>query len=92
LNLSFAFKYDKICSFIRKQKSKVWQIHQKHKDEYNKAKIKFEKKFVNRQKKFNEKVDKKYAAQRDLLDSLAPAKILAAIEREEDGEEAFNHF
>ena len=67
-------------------------MHKKHKEDYEKQKAKWEKKFVNREKRFNDKVDKKYAAQRDLLDSLAPAKILAAIERAEDGDEAYNHF
>lgn len=50
LNLSFAFKYDSIRSFIKKQKSRIFKMHADEKKEFTIERTKWKKKYFAKAK------------------------------------------
>jgi hypothetical protein len=82
-NLSFAFKYDSIRSFIKKQRAHVFKLHTEARNEFLAERTKWKKKYFAKAKQINDKLDKKHKMQKEILDSMAPAKILQVLEMED---------
>ena len=81
LNLSFAFKYDKIKSFIRNRKNAIFDMHRKHKNEYYKKHAAFKRKYNSVFRRRMERLESKHPKQHQQVLDMTPAKIQERLDQ-----------